>query len=411
MSRYPSIGLATILNEFVSEGDKVLDLGAIASGTSEAFLNLKCSCHFEDLGDFIDSLNENDSHAVEKLETFLMPKPASTKFDYILAWDLFNYLDLSVIERLFTLLEPHLKRGTILHSMQYVGNTQPARPRSYRLLDQHRYEALEAQQEQRTAAKGYRIVDLLKRMHRFSLNDTIMNQQGMEKDVVEYLMEYDKSIEEKKLSHAQNAPLVSYFTQEATYSNVHLPQLAKTLYSHRTNSDLSIFSCGAHGGDQQTVLKQLSHYIYMEDIYASIAWEKKIAVGSQPAMGSQVLKFANDVQFDLLLLWDLFNYCEPQQIKQIIALVSPHLKPTAKLHLFFLNGKQLAAKPSRFHINPDMSVNIIGPVAGTHPNPIQSTGELMRLLPDFKLQGHHYGQLEEHVNFHEFVLLNSARAG
>lgn len=411
MSHYPSIGLATILDELVSEGDKVLDLGAVAHGTSDAFLNLKCSCHFEDLGDFINSLEEDEVSPIEKLEAFLMPKPATTKFDYVLAWDLFNYLDLDVIAHLFKLLDPHLKPGTILHAMQYIGNTHPAKPRQYRLLADHEYEAIPSSAEPPVAAKPHRSLDLLKHMHHFSLNNTVMNQQGMEKDVVEYLMEYEKPIEEKQLSQAHTAPVVTYFTQEANYSNVRLPKLAETLFNCRANKELAVFNCGSYGGEQQTVLKQISPHIYMEDIYASIAWEKKIAVGSQAEVGTQLLRFAKGVQFDLVLMWDLFNYCEPEKIKQIMASLAAHLKPKAKLHLLFLNNKTVAEKPSRFHINPDMSINIIGPVKGQRPNLISCTGELMRLVPNFKLCGHHFAQLEEHVNFHEFVLELSSSAG
>lgn len=404
MNQFPSIGLATILNELVTEGDKVLDLGAFARGTSDAFLNLKCGCHFEDLGEYIETLEENDSSAIEKLEEFLIPKPQGTKFDYILAWDLFNYLDLEVIGRIMKLLEPHMKPGTILHCMQYIGTSQPEKPRKFRLLADHKYETIGPDEEKRIPARGYLILDLLKHMNRFSLNITLMNQQGMQTDVVEYLLEYDKSVEEKKLTQARNAPVVAYFKHQFTYSNIRLPQLTRAVFRCRTNEELSIFNYGTQSGEEHTFLKQISKYVYMEDIYSSIAWNKKVAVGSQGSLSDQLLRFSNDVRFDLVLLWDLFNYCEPEQIQKIVNLFSQKLTPNGKIHLLLFNQNRVADKPARFHINKDLSVNVAGQVKGDRPNQITCTGELIKLMPDFKMYGHHYGWFEEKVNFHEFVL-------
>lgn len=404
MNQYPSTGLATILNELVSEGDKVLDLGTFSRGTSEAFLKLKCGCHFEDLGDYIEMLDDNDPRAKEKLEEFLIPKSESTKFDYILAWDLFNYLDLEVIGHITKLLEPHMKPGTILHCMQYIGTTQPEKPRKFSLLADHKYEAIAPEQEKRVPSSGYLILDLLKHMHRFSLNITLMNQQGMQKDVVEFLLEFGKSVEEKKLTQARTAKVVDYFKQQLSYTNIRLPQLARTVTRCRSNNELSIFNFGNHNGEEHTYLKQISKYVYMEDIYSSIAWKKKVAVGSKESLNDQLLKFSNDVRFDLVLLWDLFNYCEPDQIKKIVELLSKQLTPKAKIHLLLFNQNSVAEKPARFEINRDLTVNVAGEVKGNCPNQITCTGELIKLMPNFKMYGHHYGWFEEKVNFHEFVL-------
>lgn len=404
MSQYPSTGLATLLNDLVSEGDTVLDLGTIAGSTSDAFLNLKCECYFEDLGEYILSLENDDGCPLEKLETFLLPKPASTQFDYVLAWDLFNYLDLEIIGHLMRLLDPHLKPGTILHSMQYIGATQPQRPRHYRLLPDHHFETIAPERETRVPARGYLILDLLKHMDHFNLSNTLMNQQGMEKDVVEYLLEYDRPIEEKKLTRATNAPVVTYFKEPVTYGRVLLPQLSKTLFSYRTNRELSVFTFEKFGGEGQTFLKQIARNVYKEDIYASITWNSTIAVGSQSSVSVNLLKFAPDVTFDLVLLWDLFNYCNPDQVRKILALMAPRLTPKAKLHLLFFNHNHVAQRPARFHINDDLSVDVLGDVKGQKPSSITCTGELMRLMPEFRMHGHHYGWFEEQVNFHEFVL-------
>lgn len=410
MSQYPSTGLSTILNDLVSEGNKVLDLGTIAGSTSDAFLNLKCECYFEDLGEYIQMLAEDSSCALEKLEAFLVPKPESVQFDFLLTWDLFNYLDMEIIAHLMKLLDGHLKPGTVLHTMQYIGTTQPAKPRSYRLLANHQFEAIDSGQETRVPARGHLIVDLLKNMDHFNLSNTMMNQQGMEKDVIEYLLEYDRPQEETRLSHTTKAPLVAYFKEPATYTSVLLPQLSKTLFSARLNRELSVFSFEKMGGEEQAFLKRFANSVYTEDIYASITWNKSIAVGGHSSVSNHLLKFSPQVKLDLVLLWDLFNYCDPDQVQQILAQLIPRLAPNARLHLLLFNHNRVAERPARFHINEDLSVDVIGKVKGQTPSRITSTGQLTKLMPEFRMQGHFYGWFEEQVSFHEFVLEYTGRS-
>lgn len=82
-----SLALATVINKMVAEGSTILDLGSMSTGTTGAFLNLRCKCYVEDLNEYIDELHMNGGDPIQHLEQHLIKKPDNLKFDFVLCWD------------------------------------------------------------------------------------------------------------------------------------------------------------------------------------------------------------------------------------------------------------------------------------------------------------------------------------
>ena len=99
---YKSLGLNALLR-LLEEGRAyaILDLGPLLSANVDFWSRIPCRLHIED---FYTSYRERASgssdDAMESVLQDILSFDDETRFDIILAWDLFNYLNLSEIDSL-----------------------------------------------------------------------------------------------------------------------------------------------------------------------------------------------------------------------------------------------------------------------------------------------------------------------
>ncbi len=408
-NQHLSLGLNTIIGKMAKKGDTVLDLGPLSTQVASLFLELKCRCFIEDMHEYILELNNDSSKPLEKLSTFLLDKPDGTTFDYVLCWDLFNFLSLDIINHLMSLLKPYLKPGTILHTIRYIGTATPHLPRQFKRLDKLNFKVLDSPSltngGNQIIPQAHTTIMLLRSMPEFSLYDTALNQEGMMKDVAEYLLEFESITKGKLVKKRLNAQdVVSYFAQQTNNDAVELVGLKKLLDDSNTTNKFSVLEAGAKNGRQVGHLNNLCKSLYIEDIYSSITWQNRLIGNQKSSVSQQLLKFPESLKFDLALIWDIFNFCTPDQIKKIGELLSKHLNIGAKLHILIHKGKGIPKKPALFEISSEINVNIRGDLKGDHPKNLRSITELVRLLPQFKLWFHHLGNASTRHDYQEFIL-------
>lgn len=132
-SRQRSLALARMLDELGGKAASVLDLGAANPSNVEFFAERRAQLT---VADFHRSLLPLSSNAPSKSELFrkLLPYDASTRFDLILAWDLFNYLGPEEIGLLIDSLARFFRPGTLMHAFIVSARDMPPAPSVYRIL-------------------------------------------------------------------------------------------------------------------------------------------------------------------------------------------------------------------------------------------------------------------------------------
>ena len=115
----PSVGILS--QRFPGSGRcQILDLGAPAESTIAFFADGSCKLYLEDLYQYfiapvekIKGGSENDELVATALSSTLGFED-SARFDLVLAWDLFSYMERSVIELLMARIARSCHAGTLL---------------------------------------------------------------------------------------------------------------------------------------------------------------------------------------------------------------------------------------------------------------------------------------------------------
>ncbi|WP_428819164.1 hypothetical protein [Microbulbifer sp. MCCC 1A16149] len=398
--QHRSFGLAALTTEMVKSGDRILDLGPLSSGTTQAFLGLNCQCHIEDLVEYLTE-NQSCSDPLAALEAHLLPKPANLKFDVILCWDLLNFLDLEVIEHLIQLLKPHLKQGTILHTMRYTGRNQPEKPRRFRLLEDFCFEYVDDPEYPEVPSKGHSTVTLLKCMDRFSLFNSLMKREGMDQNVTEHFLEYDSVTSRNQVRSGGASDVSAYFNTVKDDERLEFAGIEKALAALPAAS--TVLDCGRKNGRNIDALKKKVGALYVEDLHASLAWRKKTH-GEGTGFSESMFSFDKGARLDGAFLWDLLNYCSLEQVQALGDLLAERMNTGATLHFLVYKSAQQPERPSMFEVLEDGRVAVTGVSTKRCARNLGSTADLMRLLPNYRLYSHHLGRLPTGESFQEFVL-------
>ena len=407
--QHRSLCLRSIVSKLVEKGDTILDLGRMSTLTAPLFLQLHCRCFIEDLNEYVEALNVNNDNSLERLSDFLLEKPAGTTFDIILCWDLFNYLSLELISHLMALLKPYLKPGTVLHTIRYIGGTAPKLPRHFKHIDDFNYEVQDSPSFTGSngclAPQAHTTIMLLRSLPEFSLYDTALNQEGMMKDVAEYLLEYDSLVKDKRVRKGLNSQdVMSYFSEEEETKSLDFIGLQRLFKPDDNKAISAVLDIGPKNGRKFTYLHNQCQDLYIEDVYSSISWQNKIIGENVSATSTQLLNFSSQLKFDFVLLWDTLNFCSASQIEKIGELLSKHLAIGALLHILIYKGNEIPARPLIFEIKDDVKVKLMGDIKHDKPKILRSIAELMRFLPQFKLNFHHMGDKANQHNYQEFIL-------
>ena len=131
----PSVGILS--QRFPGPGKcQVLDLGAAASSTVAFFSDSACKFYLEDLYRFFiaprkdrEDNGDEDNHVAAAIAAALSYDEAA-RFDLILGWDLFNYMERGAIELLMARIARSCRSGTLLFLTVSTGamiSSAPAR--------------------------------------------------------------------------------------------------------------------------------------------------------------------------------------------------------------------------------------------------------------------------------------------
>ncbi|BCE01409.1 hypothetical protein [Marinicellulosiphila megalodicopiae] len=404
MDKHYSSSLATVLTQLVPTGGAVLDLGSMSSGTTEAFLQKKCRCYVEDLLDYLDDIHKTNAEPIAALNAHLLPKDASQKFNVILCWDLLNFLSLETISSLFETLKPHLQPGTLLHFIKYSGSKIPAYPKRFRLLQDFTFELYGTANDQSLISFPHSTIKLLKHLDLFSIRNTSMNQQGMQKDMVEYLLEFSENGSRPSAHGIKQSGLVSYFQSTQAQNVCEFHALNSLLDSVEDKSITTILDLGKNTNRSLEYLDNHCQKLLVEDVYSSMTWQRKLKGNNDDVISDGLLTLPNATSLDLVLIWDLFSYCSPKQFERLAQIIANKMQAGALLHLVMHRNKMIPENPATFEVMLNKQVNISGNLQCKNKNEFITITGLMKLLPQFKIKTHNTIRLNDDIAYQELLL-------
>jgi len=129
----PSVGILS--QRFLGPGKfRVLDLGAPTNSTVAFFSGSSCTYYVEDLYRFFIEPRKRREHGggedddVAGAVADALGYEDSTRFDLVLGWDLFSYMDRGAIEILMSRVARSCRAGTLLFLAASTGAMIPSEP-------------------------------------------------------------------------------------------------------------------------------------------------------------------------------------------------------------------------------------------------------------------------------------------
>lgn len=133
-----SLALAALFEEIKKRPKiNVLDLGSVVGSNVEFLSQYGCKLYIEDLYAALSSTprGEGEVAGPEFFAEFLA-LPEDTRFDVILAWDLFNYLQRKELANFAVELRRYSRPGTLLFAQVSILKQIPAQPYRFKLRDE-----------------------------------------------------------------------------------------------------------------------------------------------------------------------------------------------------------------------------------------------------------------------------------
>ena len=179
---YSSVALREIVSRLRLPGRKVvLDLGRPCSENVRFFSSRNCKLF---ISDFFDCLSEEGAAARQGRSAFkeacsrLLSFPQGTTFDYILAWDLLNYLRMSEVEVLAKHLLGYCTAGTRMMALLSIYQRIPDEPFRFSAMDGERVRYESATLAQRESPR-HEEPRLLQCMGHFEVETSLLLRHGM----------------------------------------------------------------------------------------------------------------------------------------------------------------------------------------------------------------------------------------
>jgi hypothetical protein len=183
-----SLGLDALCQKLQGKDTwNILELGTVRRDNIEFWSRYCDSIHVADLRSCLplpDSAEDPELPGPEWDR--LLHLPEDRHFNVILAWDLFNYLELSAISGLTQYMSRFCRPGTVLFALIFDHPQMPAEIAAYRIVDESHLSYEYANSEMR-ACPRHRSHDLARALRPFQISNSFLLRNG----VVEYLFSYE----------------------------------------------------------------------------------------------------------------------------------------------------------------------------------------------------------------------------
>ena len=118
----------------------VLDLGPALGANVDFFSQFSCKVYIEDFYRTLSSFDylSEDELSYQAVFEYLLPYEKNTRFDIILGWDLFNYLERDELQSLILHLGHFCHKGTLLFALISTSQYLPEKPTTFQIVNHDR---------------------------------------------------------------------------------------------------------------------------------------------------------------------------------------------------------------------------------------------------------------------------------
>jgi SAM-dependent methyltransferase len=134
-----SLALAALFEAIRGRKVTVLDLGSTVGSNVEYLSQYGCKLYIEDLYAALSSrvtVGEGDDLAGSQFFADFLALPEDTRFDVVLAWDLFNYLHRKELGAFSEQLRRYTSNGALLLTLISYHKQIPAQPYRFKIQDE-----------------------------------------------------------------------------------------------------------------------------------------------------------------------------------------------------------------------------------------------------------------------------------
>ena len=185
---YRSMGFGLVANHLKEQSKpQVLDLGPSVSANIAYLSQYHSKLYIENLSESVADLNAamRVSEAREQAIASCFQSYGDTQFDVILAWDLFNYLELEALATSMDYLSRYCRHGTRLYALIGIGKQILDSPSRFEIVDDEQLRYGVATVGGRPCPQ-HSIPDLLRRLPEFVVRRTYLLRNGMQEYVFGY---------------------------------------------------------------------------------------------------------------------------------------------------------------------------------------------------------------------------------
>lgn len=151
---------------------------------------------------------------------------------------------------------------------------------------------------------------------------------------------------------------------------------------------VEILDLGAPIGANVEFLAPLGCKLYIEDLYSALVNRQPRGAEAEiagPEFFAEFLPLPDDVRFDAIFAWDLFNYLKREELSHFAAHLDRYCRPGTTIFALISILKQMPAQPLRFRFHDEGSLIYERRTASERPSPRLATSELPDLLGDFRI--------------------------
>ncbi|MDZ7922773.1 MAG: hypothetical protein U5M23_01665 [Marinagarivorans sp.] len=402
--RYPGITfVAKALSQNTSR--RVLDLGSASAASFNFFMRKGCTVRFENISQFIsdqwvtDPEKRNPASICKYLDGYLSSFRSHEKFDVVLAWDLFNYLDLNSIKWLLTKLSAFCHDQSILHSIRYLYEA-PAALSQFQIVSEHEVKC-QAFAVMQSDYKANSLPDLLRHMPFYHLDTSFSQQSGMPDGVCEDVLRFMPSKKNIK-RHASKMELPSVAVRP-TVGNVHRSYALETLCEHLSHIEAPrILDLGANIESNREFYHNFSNHVVFAELFNDLRNDISAAdILSAP----NFLHCDADEKFDVIFAWGLLGYCTQEQLLALKQRLLPHMHKDTKIHVVIYAGYTQPTTPDRYYIKDTCTLYLpqVEDYCSTQP-PLTAI-RLLKILGDASYQNSFIMKPGMAPNFFEHILV------
>ena len=343
--QHRSPGLTALYNAVkTSKKNRILDLGQCIAANLQFFAKMGCQFRFENLDGQLWSLSE--AHSRDDFSLNLSVE-ADAEFDVILCWDLLNFLSPAATELLLRALSEHCHSGTLFHLFTYIGASTPTRPCRFSIQDQY-WINIDVPAKVDRADKRATIAGLLKPLANIRMLRSFMSSVGMAPGFSEQILVFGS---EQQSAHSVFSSAEMADANTLVRHRFRSPVIESVMQAPR--ADALLLDLGMRTPLNEDAWKRSYHDVYCQDLGRLIKRLSELEPASRLDFieQSRFLKFERELQFDVIVTWDLLNFLDNEMLEELGRRLQPLARDGTQLIVMSYSGSDMPRAPQSFMIS------------------------------------------------------------